>query len=111
LRKAGLWEEHGLIFPSEVGTPMSGRYLYRAFKIRVKRAASGRQKRIGKRRSGAARPGRVLGPGIPVPFLCRPLYFCARANICATPVQEGLVVQGLSNPITEWLLDALGLAD
>jgi integrase len=39
MRKAGLWEDHGLIFPSEVGTPMSGRNLYRAFKIRVKRAA------------------------------------------------------------------------
>jgi integrase len=38
MRKAGLWEEHGLIFPSEVGTPMSGRNLYRAFKIRAKRA-------------------------------------------------------------------------
>jgi integrase len=39
VRKAGLWEDHGLIFSSEVGTPMSGRNLYRAFKIRVKRAA------------------------------------------------------------------------
>jgi integrase len=39
MQKAGLWEEHGLVFPSEVGTPMSGRNLYRAFKIRVKRAA------------------------------------------------------------------------
>ena len=39
IQKAGLWEEHGLIFPSEVGTPMSGRNLYRAYKIRVKRAA------------------------------------------------------------------------
>jgi integrase len=39
VRKAGLWEDHGLIFPSEVGTPMSGRNLYRAFKIRVKRAS------------------------------------------------------------------------
>jgi integrase len=38
-RKAGLWEDHGLVFPSEVGTPMSGRNLYRAFKIRVKRAS------------------------------------------------------------------------
>ena len=27
------------MFPSEVGTPMSGRDRYRAFKIRVKRAA------------------------------------------------------------------------
>jgi integrase len=39
MQKAGLWEDHGLIFPSEVGTPMSGRNLYRAFKIRAKRAS------------------------------------------------------------------------
>jgi integrase len=39
VRKAGLWEDHGLIFPSEIGTPMSGRNLYRAFKIRIKRAS------------------------------------------------------------------------
>jgi integrase len=39
IQKAGLWKEHGLIFPSEVGTPVSGRNLYRAFKIHVKRAA------------------------------------------------------------------------
>jgi integrase len=39
VRKAGLWQDHGLIFPYEVGTPMSGRNLYRAFKIRVKRAS------------------------------------------------------------------------
>jgi integrase len=29
VRKAGLWEDNGLVFPSEVGTPMSGRNLYR----------------------------------------------------------------------------------
>jgi integrase len=39
VRKAGLWEDIGLVFPSEVGSPMSGRNLYRAFKIRVKRAS------------------------------------------------------------------------
>jgi integrase len=39
VKKAGLWEDDGLIFPSEVGTPMSGRNLYRAFKIRIKRAS------------------------------------------------------------------------
>ena len=39
MRKAGLREDNGLVFPSEVGTPMSGRNLYRAFKIRVKRAS------------------------------------------------------------------------
>ena len=26
-RKAGHWEDNGLVFPSEVGTPMSGRNL------------------------------------------------------------------------------------
>jgi integrase len=39
MRKAGLWEDHGLVFPSEVGTPISGRNLYRAFKIRAKRSS------------------------------------------------------------------------
>jgi integrase len=39
VRKAGLWEDQGLIFPSEVGTLMSGRNHYRAFKIRVKWAS------------------------------------------------------------------------
>jgi integrase len=39
VRQAGLWEYDGLVFPSEVGTPMSGRNLYRAFKIRVKQAS------------------------------------------------------------------------
>jgi len=38
MTKAGLWEEHGLVFASQVGTTMSGRNLYRAFKIRLKRA-------------------------------------------------------------------------
>jgi integrase len=38
MTKAGLWEDHGLVFASEVGTTMSGRNLYRAFKIRLKRA-------------------------------------------------------------------------
>jgi integrase len=39
MMKAGLWEDHGLVFPSEAGTPMSGRNLYRAFKIRTKRSS------------------------------------------------------------------------
>jgi integrase len=38
MEKAGLWEDHGLVFPSEVGTPMGARNLQRAFKIRLKRA-------------------------------------------------------------------------
>lgn len=38
MEKAGLWEDHGLVFPSEVGTPLGARNLQRAFKIRLKRA-------------------------------------------------------------------------
>jgi integrase len=38
MKKAGRWADQGLVFASEVGTAMSGRNLYRAFKIRVKRA-------------------------------------------------------------------------
>ncbi len=38
MEKAGLWEDHGLVFPSEAGTPLGARNLQRAFKIRLKRA-------------------------------------------------------------------------
>jgi integrase len=38
MEHAGLWEDHGLVFPSEVGTPLSARNLQRAFKIRLRRA-------------------------------------------------------------------------
>jgi integrase len=38
MRKAGLWEDHGLVFPSTVGTPLSHRNLVRSFKALLKRA-------------------------------------------------------------------------
>lgn len=38
MERGELWEDHGLVFPSEVGTPMGARNLQRAFKIRLKRA-------------------------------------------------------------------------
>jgi integrase len=39
LRLAGLWEDHGLVFPSSAGTPISGGNLNRAFKALLKRAS------------------------------------------------------------------------
>ncbi|MBX6765537.1 MAG: site-specific integrase, partial [Rubrobacteraceae bacterium] len=38
MQRAGLWQEQDLVFPSGVGTPMSGRNLYREFKTLLKRA-------------------------------------------------------------------------
>lgn len=38
LSRAGLWDENGLVFVSETGTPIQGRNMYRAFKIRLGRA-------------------------------------------------------------------------
>ncbi len=38
LRKAGLWKDHGLVFPSTVGTPLSHRNVVRSFKALLKRA-------------------------------------------------------------------------
>lgn len=38
MSKAGLWEDHDLVFPSSVGTPKSQRNLNRGFKIAAKRA-------------------------------------------------------------------------
>lgn len=38
MQKAGLWEDHGLVFPSQVGTPLSARNLQRSFKSHLRRA-------------------------------------------------------------------------
>ena len=38
MRKAGLWEDHGLVFPSSVDTPLSHRNVVRSFKALLKRA-------------------------------------------------------------------------
>jgi integrase len=38
MKLAGLWQEHGLVFPSQVGTPIGGRNLNRSFKRHLERA-------------------------------------------------------------------------
>jgi integrase len=38
LRLGTLWQENGLVFPSQVGTPIGGRNLIRHFKLRLGRA-------------------------------------------------------------------------
>jgi integrase len=38
IARAGLWQDHGLIFPSNVGTPLSHRNVVRSFKAVLKRA-------------------------------------------------------------------------
>jgi integrase len=38
MQKAGLWKDHGLVFPSTVGTPLSHRNVVRSFKGLLKHA-------------------------------------------------------------------------
>ena len=38
MQKAGLWRDHGLVFPSGIGTPLLGGNLNRAFKATLQRA-------------------------------------------------------------------------
>jgi integrase len=38
MARAGLWQDHGLVFPSSVGTPLSHRNLVRSFKAVLRRA-------------------------------------------------------------------------
>ncbi len=38
MRRAGLWSDHGLVFPSTIGTPISGGNLNRSFKALLERA-------------------------------------------------------------------------
>ncbi len=39
MRLSGLWEDQGLVFPSEIGTPLSHHNLIRSFKRNLRRAA------------------------------------------------------------------------
>jgi integrase len=39
MQRAGLWQDHGLVFPSSVGTPLYHRNLVRAFKALLHRAS------------------------------------------------------------------------
>jgi integrase len=39
VKLAGLWQDQGLVFPSQVGTPLSARNLIRTFKAHLSRAA------------------------------------------------------------------------
>ena len=38
MKLAGLWQENGLVFPSQVGTPLGERNLSRSFKRHLERA-------------------------------------------------------------------------
>jgi integrase len=38
MARAGLWQDHGLVFPSSVGTPLSHRNVVRSFKAVLRRA-------------------------------------------------------------------------
>jgi integrase len=38
MTRAGLWQDHGLVFPSSVGTPLSHRNVVRSFKAVLRRA-------------------------------------------------------------------------
>ena len=46
MKLAGLWQEHGLVFPSQVGTPIGGRNLNRSFKRHLERAGLPRRFRF-----------------------------------------------------------------
>ena len=46
IRKAGLWTDHGLAFPSTVGTPLSHRNVVRSFKALLKRAGLSAETRL-----------------------------------------------------------------
>jgi integrase len=46
MKLAGLWQEQGLVFPSQVGTPLGGRNLQRSFKRHLQRAGLARSFRF-----------------------------------------------------------------
>jgi integrase len=43
MARAGLWQDHGLVFPSSVGTPLSHRNVVRSFKVVLSQRGSARR--------------------------------------------------------------------
>jgi len=64
---AGLWQDQGLVFPSQVGTPISGRHLQRHFKSLLERAGLSKSFRFHDLRHTCATL--LLGQGISPKFV------------------------------------------
>jgi site-specific recombinase XerD len=67
MQKAGLWREQGLVFPSGVGTPLSGGNFDRTFKATLQRAGLPKSTRFHDLRHTCATL--LLGQGVNAKFV------------------------------------------
>ena len=102
-RKAGLWKDYGLVFPSSVGTPLSHRNVVRAFKELLTRAGLPETTRLYDLRHTCATL--LLSRNV------RPKYvqeLLGHASIALTLDTYSHVLPGMDGGISTAVEDALG---
>ena len=102
MRRAGLWRDHGLVFPSTVGTPLSHRNVVRAFKDLLKRAGLPQSTRLYDLRHTCATL--LLGSNVHPKYVQELL---GHASIALTLDTYSHVLPGMDGGIGDAMEDAL----
>lgn len=103
IRRAGLWQDQGLVFPSTVGTPLSHRNVVRAFKDLLKRAGLPQNTRLYDLRHTCATL--LLGSNVHPKYVQELL---GHASIALTLDTYSHVLKGMDGGIGGAMDDALG---
>ena len=103
MRKAGLWQDHGLVFPSSVGTPLSHRNVVRSCKAVLRRAELPSSVRLYDLRHTCATL--LLSRNVHPKYVQELL---GHASIAQTLDTYSHVLPGMGGRITSAMEDALG---
>src|ERR687897_502799 len=103
MKKAGLWRDHGLVFPSTVGTPLSHRNVVRSFKALLKRAGLPAGTRLYDLRHTCAT---LLLNGNVHPKYVQELL--GHASISQTLDTYSHIIEGMDGGVTDAIDEALG---
>ena len=103
MQKAGLWRNHGLVFPSAVGTPLFHRNVVRAFKGLLKRAGLPQSTRLYDLRHTCAKL--LLGGNVHPKYVQELL---GHASIALTLDTYSHVLKGMDGGIGGAMDEALG---
>jgi integrase len=103
MKKAGLWQDHDLLFPSSLGTPLSHRNVVRSFKALLKRAGLPSSVRLYDLRHTCATL--LLSRNVHPKYVQELL---GHASIALTLDAYSHVIEGMDGGITDAIDEALG---
>src|SRR5918995_49608 len=103
MQRAGLWEDHGLVFPSTVGTPLCHRNVVRSFKALLRRAGLPATVRLYDLRHTCATL--LLSRNVHPKFVQELL---GHASISQTLDTYSHIIEGMDGGVTDAIDEALG---